>query len=65
MASTWSVVNNFQRATTLGKGQRLRMSENKVKVKLSLCLTKHHAMKTLGSGGEWSALRPGRFTPSV
>jgi hypothetical protein len=23
----------------------------KVKVKLSLCLTKHHTMKTLGSGG--------------
>jgi hypothetical protein len=42
--------------------------------KLSLCLTKHHAMKTYwGSGsiasrirdqhgGEWSASRPGRFT---
>jgi hypothetical protein len=49
----------------------------KVKVKLSLCLTKHNAMKTywgvegllqafLASalvGGEWSASRPGRFTP--
>jgi hypothetical protein len=49
----------------------------KVKVKLSLCLTKHHAMKThWGSGGiaprildlgtrwdEWSDSRPGRFTP--
>jgi hypothetical protein len=49
----------------------------KVKVKLSLCLTKHHAMKmywgwmysathSLTSeleGCEWSALRPGRFTP--
>jgi hypothetical protein len=47
------------------------------KVKLSLCLTKHHAMKThwgvevqlhafLTSaldGGEWSASRPGCFTP--
>jgi hypothetical protein len=47
-------------------------------VKLSLCLTKYHAMKTywglevevhaltsaLG-GGEWSASRPGRFTPAV
>jgi hypothetical protein len=49
----------------------------KVQVKLSLCLTKHHAMKacwewryssTLSftsalDGGEWSASRPGRFTP--
>jgi hypothetical protein len=49
----------------------------KVKVKLSLCLTKHHAMKTYwGSGGIapriidlgtrwwwWSASHPGRFTP--
>jgi hypothetical protein len=50
----------------------------KVKVKLSLCfLTEHHAMKaywgwrynythSLSSaldGGEWSASRPGRFTP--
>jgi hypothetical protein len=49
----------------------------KVKVKLSLCLPKHHAMKTYwGSGGiaprildfgtrwgEWSALRPGHFIP--
>jgi hypothetical protein len=47
------------------------------KVKLSLCLTKHHAMKTFWGngviaprnltsaldGGEWSASRPGRFTP--
>jgi len=45
--------------------------------KLSLCLTKHHAMKTYwGNGGiaprildlgirwgEWLAARPGRFTP--
>jgi hypothetical protein len=44
---------------------------------VSLCLTKHHAMKTywrsggiaprivwpLTSGGEWSASRPGRFIP--
>jgi hypothetical protein len=47
------------------------------KVKLSLCLTKHHAMKAyrgsagitpriFGLGarwGEWSASRPGHFTP--
>jgi hypothetical protein len=47
------------------------------KVKLSLCLTKHYAMKTYWEwryssthsltstldGGEWSASRPGRFTP--
>jgi hypothetical protein len=51
-------------------------SMHKVKVKLSLCLTKSHAMKTywevevelhtfLTSAlyrGEWSASRPGRFT---
>jgi hypothetical protein len=47
-----------------------------IKVKLSLCLTKYHAMKTYWEwryssthsltsaldGGEWSASRPGRFT---
>jgi hypothetical protein len=42
---------------------------NKVKVKLSLCLTKHHAMKTdrgvtsALDEGEWSASCPCRFTP--
>jgi hypothetical protein len=49
----------------------------RIKVKLTLCSTKHHAMKTYwGSGGiapriltlalnggEWSASRFGRFTP--
>jgi hypothetical protein len=49
----------------------------KGKVKLSLCLTKHHAMKTYWGvevklhdsltstleGGEWSVSRPSRFTP--
>jgi hypothetical protein len=48
----------------------------KVKVKFPLCLNKYHAMKTYGGevvylhaltsaldGGEWSATRPGRFTP--
>jgi hypothetical protein len=49
----------------------------KVKVKLSLCLTKHHAIKAYWEwryssthsltsaldGGEWSTSRPGRFTP--
>jgi hypothetical protein len=52
--------------------------KEKVKVKVSLCLTKHHAMKTYWGvevysstafltstldGGEWSASRSGRFTP--
>jgi hypothetical protein len=50
---------------------------HKVKIKLSLhfFLTKHHDMEywgsgsiapsilDLGFGGEWSASRPGRFTP--
>jgi hypothetical protein len=48
----------------------------KSKVKLSLRLTKHYAMKAYGvdvqthiflpsalAGGEWSASRPDRFTP--
>jgi hypothetical protein len=41
----------------------------KVKIKLSLCLAKHHAMKATHSltsaldGDEWSDSRPGRFTP--
>jgi hypothetical protein len=34
---------------------------------MSLCLTKHHAMKTYLTsaldGGKWSDSRPGRFTP--
>jgi hypothetical protein len=48
-----------------------------LKVKFYLCLTKSHAMKTYWGvevyfqafltsaldGGEWSASRPGRFTP--
>jgi hypothetical protein len=50
----------------------------KVKVKLTLCLTKHHATKTYEEveiqlhelisaldGGEWIASRPGRFTPGT
>jgi hypothetical protein len=49
----------------------------KVKVKLSLCLTKYHTVKTDGGmevylhvlltseldGGEWLASGPGRFNP--
>jgi hypothetical protein len=55
---------------------RLKKGIVKGKVKLSLCLTKQHAMKTYwGSGGiaarilelgtrwRWSASLPGRFTP--
>jgi hypothetical protein len=47
-----------------------------IKVKLSLCLTKHHAVKSYWGSGiylhtliseidedEWSASRPGRFNP--
>jgi hypothetical protein len=49
---------------------------DKVEVKLSLCLTKHHTMKTYWENGgivprilwprrrwRWSTSRPGRFTP--
>jgi hypothetical protein len=63
---------------TMAKFKHLRTAV-KVKVKLSLCLTKHDAMKaywgvevwlpaflTLAlEGGEWSASRPGLFTPRV
>jgi hypothetical protein len=53
-------------------GHIARMGKDKGKnVKLSLCLTKHHAMKTYWGafltsaldGGEWSASLPGLFTP--
>jgi hypothetical protein len=54
-----------------------KLMEVHVKAKLSLCLTKHHAMKTYGrvevwlhtflasalDGDEWSASRPSRVTP--
>jgi hypothetical protein len=53
------------------------LTDGKVKLKLSLCLTKHHLMKECGlmevwphafltsalDGGEWSDSRPGRLTP--
>jgi len=64
---------------TLREGHRLKVFENmiKVKVNLSLCLTKHHTMKlywgwrynsmhSLASAlyiGEWSASCPSCFTP--
>jgi hypothetical protein len=55
----------------------VRLVKVKVKVKLFLCLTKHHAMKTYWGveytstrsftsemyGDEWSATHPCRFTP--
>jgi len=55
----------------------LTILQGKVKVKLSLCLTKHHAIRTYWgvevqihafltsaqNGGEWSTSRPGRITP--
>jgi hypothetical protein len=82
------VIKNVIKYSTLQKVSTvLKMKTNtvalqnnfilKVKVKLSLCLSQHHAMKTywgvelqlhafltsaLG-GGEWSDSRPGRFTP--
>jgi hypothetical protein len=54
-----------------------RILLKKVKVRLSLCLTKHHSIKAYWwmevylhaflalalDGGEWSASRPSRFTP--
>jgi hypothetical protein len=53
------------------------VKQHKLKIKLSLCLTKHHAMETYGrvevythalisalNGGEWWALLPGRFNPA-
>jgi hypothetical protein len=53
------------------------LEQVKKKVNLSLCLIKHYTMKAYGrvdveihifltsalAGGEWSASRPGRFTP--
>jgi hypothetical protein len=53
------------------------MRAHSVKVQLSLCLSKHYAMKTYGGvdvknhvfltseivGGEWSTSCPGCFTP--
>jgi hypothetical protein len=60
-----------------GNSTDCKLIKGKVKVNLSLCLTKHHAVKTYWEvevyihtfltssldGGEWSASRPGRFTP--
>jgi len=42
--------------------------QRNVKVKVSLCLTKHHAMKAHSltsalDGGKWSDSLPGRFIP--
>jgi hypothetical protein len=61
------------------KSNKIHLYSKKVKVKLkfSLCSTKHHAMKAYWEwrysstysltsaldGGEWSTSRPGRFTP--
>jgi hypothetical protein len=54
----------------------IKHNKNNKEAKLSLCLIKHHGMKTYGGGGvappfltsaldgsEWSASRPCRFTP--
>jgi hypothetical protein len=56
---------------------QLKSKEDKGRIKSSLCLTKHHDMKAYCGmkaqlhafltsaleGGEWSASRPGRFSP--
>jgi hypothetical protein len=46
------------------RGESLSMT-SRCKGKLSLCLTKYHAMKTYGrvDEGEWSVSRSGRFIP--
>jgi hypothetical protein len=58
------------------KKKNLKGTTGKCKVKLSLCLIKHHSIKTYGGvevylhaflisaldGGEWSASHPGRYT---
>jgi hypothetical protein len=54
--------HSFIRLWTLILRIESKWQGKKVEVKLSLCLTKHHAMKTYGwSGG--IASRPRRFTP--
>jgi hypothetical protein len=66
---------NF-RSTTIYYYENKKIRQGKGKVKLFLCLTKHHAMKTHWGwmyrvthlisaleGGEWSVSRPGCFTP--
>jgi hypothetical protein len=73
--SVWHEVENRPALCRAKMGRILNF--HKVKVKLSLCLTKHHAMKTIGEwryssthsltstleGVEWPASRPSRFTP--
>jgi hypothetical protein len=77
MRNTYRIlVGIHERKKSRGRPKQIREDKSKVKAKLYLCLTKHHAMKTywgmevqrhrfltseLG-GGEWSASRTGRFT---
>jgi hypothetical protein len=72
-----STVHQFMQAVLTLHSGNVANPFRSVKVKLSLCLTKSHAMKTYGrvavqlqalltsvlDGGEWSASQPGRLTP--
>jgi hypothetical protein len=60
------------KATGAGDCPLTSTEKGKFKIKLSLCLTKHHTKKTYRDGhsltsvleeGEWSASRPGLFIP--
>jgi hypothetical protein len=75
MKLKWSVIFLTKRPILQESGLQYTIWFHiKVKVKLFLCLTKHHDMKTYCGeevysltealdGGEWSASCPGRFTP--
>jgi hypothetical protein len=64
-------------SSSIGTCEVLHSRQGKGKAKLSLCLTKHDAVKSYGEvevylhvfltsalvGAKWSASRPGHFTP--
>jgi hypothetical protein len=74
---TMNPFRRMRRSTWTGDQSISKPLPTQVNVKLSLCLTKHHAMKTYWGwrysythsltsaldGSEWSVSRPGRFTP--